>query len=246
MKRIGKKVAAGVLAMSLAAGGMMLPTSTAHALSLGSIGSALGGVAGGGVDVEGLNSRQSRMLENLYYSVALLQAATENINIATNDSITNKNLITASAAAKSAQKSSDAGLNMKNGAEQTKKDMENAQSYLSTALNSGDEEKLKAIDSAVRVANTERLLSDTMGGVAAGEAIKIVASTLKALKNPGELAGKIDQFSKTAKETQALLKVRSELSKALSMATKDYRAKRGIKDPSKAEIKQTSDEIVKE
>ena len=56
------------------------------------------------------------------------------------------------------------------------------------ALNSSDEAKLKQIDDAIKLANGERLLSDTMGSVAATEATKIVSSTLKTLKNPGELA----------------------------------------------------------
>ena len=135
---------------------------------------------------------------------------------------------------------------MRNDAEQTKFEMENAQNYLSTALQSGDEEKLKQIDAAVKEANAERLLSDTMASVAATEATKIVTSTLKALKNPGELANQIDPIVKTAKEVQNLLKVHSELSKALSTATKEYRAQRGIKDPSKKELKAAQEDIIKE
>ena len=250
MKKIFKVTVAGLIAASVATTGLIVQSPTAEAgLGLGSIGKSIGdavtGGKGSGVDIEGLNHNQSNMLNHLYYSVALLNAAVENVKIATNDSITNKTAISAKAAALSAQKNSDAGLNMKNGAEQTKTDMSKSKEYLSEALKSGDEEKLKQIDAMIKEANSERLLSDTIGGYAGAEATKIVTSTLKALKNPGELGPQLNQLSKAAKETQNLLKVRNELSKALSDATKEYKSKRGIKDPSKDEQKKAAAEIEK-
>ena len=243
MKKFFKKVAAvaGILGVI----GVGVSASTAEAFNLGDIGAAIGlGNSSQVLDMDGLESDQKRMLNNLYYSTALIQAAYQNVKIATDDSIANKSAITADQAAKSAVKSSDAGLNMKNGAEQNKQDAENMKKYLSNALASGDEEKLKQIDALIEVANTERLISDSMAGVAGVQAAKIVKTGLTNFKDPTNLA-KLQPLIKTAKEAQALLKIRSQLSKVLNTATQEYRKARAIKDPSKKESEAAAAQIEK-
>ena len=269
MKKFFRHMVAAALIVGIVAGGMN--PSTANAFSLGDIGkgiekvgkeigidkigkakidmSSIGKAIGLGdsnkvLDMEGLEGSQKRMLENLYYSTALIQVAYQNVKIATDDSIANKNAITAEQAARSAVKSSDAGLKMKNGAEQRKKESEGMKKYLSSALTSGDEEKLRQIDNLIKVANSERLISDTMAGVAGVQALKVVKAGLMKGLDPTNLSN-LEPLIKTAKEAQALLKVRSDLSKALSTATKEYRKARGIKDPSKKEQKVAANQIEK-
>ena len=243
MRNIFKRAATAALIVGLVAGGVNSPT--AEAINLGGVGSAIGlGDSSKVLDVEGLESSQKRMLDNLYYSTALIMAAYENVKIATDDSIANKNAITAEQVTKSAVKNSDAGLQMKNGAEQNEKDAENMKKYLSDALASGDEDKLKQIDELIKVANSERLISDSMAGVAGVQAAKIVKSGLKGGLDPTNLA-KLEPLIKTAKEAQSLLKVRSQLSKALATATQEYRKARAIKDPSKKESEEAAAQIEK-
>lgn len=116
MKKFFKKVAATAVILGVIGGGVS--ASRAEAFNLGDIGAAIGlGNSSQALDMEGLESDQKRMLNNLYYSTALIQAEYQNVKIATDDSIANKSAITADQAVKSAVKSSDAGLNMKNGAE---------------------------------------------------------------------------------------------------------------------------------
>ena len=243
MKKFFKGVAATALVVGLFSGAVSSPT--AQAFGLGDIGAAVGlGNSKNSLDMDGLNSSQTRMLENLYYSTALLQAAYQNIKVATDDSIANKNAITVEQAAKSAVKSSDAGTKMKNGAEQTQADAQNMKNYLSSALASGDEAKLKQIDELIKVANSERLISDSMAGVAGVQAANILKAGLKGGLSPENLS-KIEPLIKTAKEAQGLLKVRSQLSKALDTATREYRKARGIKDPSKKESEAAAAKIEK-
>ena len=243
MKKFFKRAMTAALIVGIVSGGLNTPT--AAAFNLGDVGKAVGlGSSKEELDMEGLQSDQKRMLENLYYSTALIKAAYQNVKIATDNSIANKSAITAEQAAKSAVKSSDAGLNMKNGAEQNKKDAEDMKKYLADALASGDEEKLKQIDDLIKVANGERLISDTMAGVAGVQAAKIVKSGLSGGLDPTNLA-KLEPLIKTAKEAQDLLKTRSQLSKALSTATQDYRKARGIKDPSKKEQEAAAADIEK-
>ena len=243
MKKFFKHMATAALIVGIVTGGVT--SSTANAFGLGDVGKAVGlGDSSKALDMGGLESSQKRMLENLYYSTALIQAAYQNVKIATDDSIANKNAITAEQAAKSAVKSSDAGLQMKNGAEQSKKESEDMKKYLSNALASGDEEKLKQIDELIKVANSERLISDTMAGVASVQAAKILKSGLTKGLDPTNLAN-LEPLIKTAKEAQALLKVRSQLSKALSTATQEYRKARSIKDPSKKESEAAANQIEK-
>ena len=243
MKKFFKHMATAALIVGIVTGGVT--SSTTNAFGLGDVGKAVGlGDSSKALDMGGLESSQKRMLENLYYSTALIQAAYQNVKIATDDSIANKNAITAEQAAKSAVKSSDAGLQMKNGAEQSKKESEDMKKYLSNALASGDEEKLKQIDELIKVANSERLISDTMAGVAGVQAAKILKSGLTKGLDPTNLAN-LEPLIKTAKEAQALLKVRSQLSKALSTATQEYRKARSIKDPSKKESEAAANQIEK-
>ena len=242
MKKFFKKFVTAAVVVGIVGGGVCAPTASALGLGqiVGGLGSLLGGGGGGGKDI---NSANDKMLQNFYYSTALLQAAYQNVKLATDDSIANKDLITQEQAAKSAVKSSDAGLNMKNGAEQNKKDAENIKKYLSDALASGDEEKLKQIDSFVKTANSQRLLSDVMAGVSYAQIGLITASQVSSIAS-GNLEG-IGNIIAIAKETESLLKIRGDLSKSLKMATEEYRKARGIKDPSKKEQKAAAAAIEK-
>ena len=240
MKKIFKRAAATALVIGLVAGGMNYSTSTAEAISLGGVGKIIGVGGGGGAD---MNSANERMVETFSYSTALLQAAYENVQLATNDSIANKELITQEQAAKSAVKSTDGGIKMKNGAEQNKQEADNAKKYLADALASGDEEKLKKIDAFIKTANDQRLVSDVMAHVAYTQAGLIIAQNAKNVAS-GNLQGLGDMVD-TAKQVQDLLKVRNELSTLLKTATEEYRKARGIKDPSKKEQKAAADKIEK-
>lgn len=240
MKKIIKRAAMSFLALSVATASFAIVPQKAEAFSLGGLAGGLLNAFSGGKDV---NSAHKKMLENFYYSTALLSAAYQNIKIATDDSIANKELITKEQAAKSAVKTSDAGLNMKNGADQNKRDAEHMKKYLAEALESGDEEKLKQIDSFVKAANDQRLLSDIMAGVSYTQIGLITASQVK-----GALSGNIGNIANIiaiAQETEGLLKVRGELSNLLKSATEEYRKSRGIKDPSKKEQKAAAKEIEK-
>ena len=237
MKKFFKRAVTAALIVGIV-GGVNAPTATAF--NLGQLAGGLLGVAGSG----DINTANKRMLENFYYSTALLAGAYQNVRMATDDSIANKNLITQEQAVKSAVKTSDAGLNMKNGAEQNKKDAENIKKYLSEALASGDEEKLRQIDSFIKTANTQRLLSDVMAGVSYTQIGFITAAQFKSIASGNVVEG-ISNIVSIAHETEALLKVRNDLSKSLKMATEEYRKARGIKDPSKKEQKVAAAEIEK-
>ncbi|MBR3050387.1 MAG: hypothetical protein IKN16_01580 [Selenomonadaceae bacterium] len=237
MKKFFKKVAATAVILGVIGGGVSAPT--AEAFNLGQIASSLLGVAGGDI-----NTANKRMLENFYYSTALLASAYTNVKVATDDSIANKNLITQEQAVKSAVKTSDAGLNMKNGAKQNKDDAENVKKYLSDALASGDEEKLKQIDEFIKTANNQRVLSDVMAGVSYTQIGFITAAQLKSVASGNVVEG-IGNIIAIAQETDALLKIRNELSKSLKTATEEYRKARGIKDPSKKESKAAAAQIEK-
>ena len=239
MKRFLKRAVTAALIVGIVGGGVNAPT--ASAFNLGQLASGLLGIAGSGGDI---NTANQKMLENFYYSTALLASAYGNVKIATDDSIANKNLITQEQAVKSAVKTSDAGLNMKNGAEQNKNDAENVKKYLSDALASGDEEKLKQIDEFIKTANEQRLLSDVMAGVSYTQIGFITAAQVKSIASGNVIEG-IGNIIAIAQETDALLKVRNELSKSLKMATEEYRKARGIKDPSKKEQKAAAAEIEK-
>lgn len=239
MKGFFKKSVTAALAASLVFGGVSYPT--AEAIGLGDLaGGLLKAVLGSAEDV---NIANQRMLENFYYSVALIQAADQNVKIATDDSIANKDLITQDQAVKSAVKTNDAGINMKNGAEQNKNSAEQTKKYLSEMLASGDEEKLKQIDSFIKTANQQRTLSDFMAGVASVQAGMIVATQVKGIAG-GNLEG-IGNIIVVAKEVQEMLSVRKQYSNSLKEATAEYRKARGIKDPSKKEQKAAAAEIEK-
>lgn len=233
MRKLFKKAMATALIVGFVVGGVNIPT--AHALNLGQIAAGLLGSTGD------INKANEKMLENFYYSMGLLSAAYQNLRIATDDSIANKQLITQEQAARSAVRSTDAGVQMRNGAEQSRNDAENIRTYLSAALASGDEERLKQIDSFVKTANNQRLLSDVMAGVSYTQAGMIILSQARSLAG-GNLEG-LGNIIVVAKEVEQLLKVRKELSKTLKDATEEYRKARGIKDPSKKEQKAAAEQI---
>lgn len=237
MKSVYKKFAAGLLIFSMATTSFVFNPPRAEAFDLGDLAKIFGV---GGNDLE---TSKNRMLKNFNYSTALLTAAYENVKLATDDSIANKEIITKERATRAALKTSDAGLHMKNGAGQNRRDAENMKKYLSNALAAGDEEKLKQIDSFIKVANEQRTLSDFMAGIAYTQIGLITVSKLTNL-----FSGNFKEFETImaiAQETDQLLKVRGELSDLLNTATAEYRMARGIKDPSKEEQQKTADQIEK-
>lgn len=242
MKKMFRCAMTVALSFSLVFGGVN--SSTAEAFDFGSLAKGVLGIIGGGTDI---NTANKRMVENFNYSIALLTAAYQNVATATNDSIANKTLITQEQATKNALQSSEAGLNMKNGAEKNKEDATNMKKYLEAALAEGDQEKLNQIDSFMKAANNQRVLSDTMAGVAYAQATMIVMSQVKnaVSGNASSAIEGIGNIITVANEIQALLKVRKEVSEVLKTATQDYRKARGIKDPSKKEAKAAAKQIEK-
>lgn len=241
MKKFFKRAATGLVAVSFAATTFTANVPTVQAFGLGDIVGGVGAIMGiGGNDPK---AAHDKMLENFYYSIALLDGAYKNILTATDDSIANKDLIAMEQAAKSAVKTNDAGTNMKNGANDRKQQAETVKKYLSDALASGDEEKLKQIDQFVKTANSQRVTSDFMAGVASAQAGMIIASSVKNIAS-GNMSG-LGDIIQVAKEIEALLKVRGEVSKSLNEATQEYRKTRGIKDPSKKEQKAAAEAIEK-
>lgn len=241
MNKFFKFATVTALATGLVIGGVNSPK--AEAFDLGGFAGALGGLLG----VNDIHTANKRMVENFQYSIALLAAAYQNVTIATDDSIANKELITQEQATKNALHSSDAGLNMKNGVEKNKSDAANMKKYLSDALAEGDEEKLKKIDSFMKTANNQRVLSDTMAGVAYAQVGLIVMSQVKNVisGDTNSAVEGIGNIITVANEIKALLKIRKEMSTLLKTATQDYRKARGIKDPTKKEAKATAAQIEK-
>lgn len=243
MKKVSKKLAAGLLAVSIATTGLTANFTTAEAFGLGDVlGGVLGGGGGGGaVDEAGLTKQQNNLLSNLAVSTAVMNAAYQNAQIASGETRANSQLIATEAVTRSVVKTDmSEATKMKDAVAKAKKDKtdETIKKNLSAALTEADETKLKEIDSYIKTANQQRMLSDALGVLAVYQAGVIVKETAKgglSLAN----AGNIIKFAQTAKQVQSYLKVRSQLSKMLSDATKDYKAARGIKDPSKAEIEKT-------
>ena len=196
-----------------------------------------------GVGGNDLKKSKERMLKNFNYSTALLSAAYENVRIATDDTIANKEIITQEQATRAALKTSDGGTKMRNGAEQNRRDAERMKKYLSNALNEGDEEKLKRIDSFIKTANSQRALSDFMATVAYTQIGLITVSKFTNIFSGNY--GDLDDIISIAEETQGLLNVRNELSNLLKSVTAEYRLNRGIKEPSKEEQKETASKIEK-
>ena len=243
MKKFFKRAAAGLVAVGFATVTFTANVQTAHAgFGLGNVAGLVTGALG--LNVNNPQQAHDKMIENFNYSISLLDTAYKNILTATDDSIANKDIIATNQVAKSALKAGDAGTNMKNGAEDDKQRAAKAKQYLADALASGDEEKLKKIDEFVKTANNQRSTSDFMAGVASTQAGIIIASSARNIAS-GNLSGLGDIIT-VAKEVQAALKLRSDRSKLLSEATKEYRKTRGIKDPSKKEQQAAADSITKE
>ena len=240
MNKFFTRAATGLVAVTFAATTFTANVPTAQAFGLGDIVKGVGGVLGIGGDPK---ESRDKMLENFYYSIALLDAAYQNVLTATDAGIANKSIITTEQAAMSAVKSNDAGTNMKNGAAQKKQQADEVKKALADAVASGDEEKLKQIDEFIKTANNQRLTSNVMAGVAGTQAGMIIASSAKNIAT-GNLSGLGDMVT-VAKEVEALLKVRSEQSKLLKDATQEYRKTRGIKDPGKKEQKAAAEAIEK-
>lgn len=246
MNKFFKRASAGLLAAIFAATTFTADVPTAQAFKLGDIADGLGdiiGIGGKGGKSGDLTSSRDKMLENYYYSIALLDAAYQNVLTATDAGIANKNIISTEQAAKSAVKSNDAGTNMKNGADQKRQQAEAAKKALADAVASGDEEKLKQIDEFIKTANNQRLTSNVMAGVASAQAGMIIASSAKNIAT-----GNLDNLGdivNVAKDVEGVLKLRNEAAKLLDTATKEYRKTRGIKDPGKKEQKAAADAIEK-
>lgn len=242
MKKFFKRAAAGLVAVGFATVTFTANIQTAQAGGFGNILGTVGDALG--ITAKDPQKAHDKMLENFYYSIALIDAAYKNIVTATDAGIANKELITTAQVAQSAVKNNDAGINMKNGAEQKKQQADAIKKALSDAVASGDAEKLKQIDEFVKTANSQRGLSDFMAGVASAQAGMIIASSAKSITS-GNLSG-LGNIIQVAKEVQGLLKVRSDLSKTLKEATQEYRKTRGIKEPSKKEQEAAAKDIAKE
>ena len=253
MKNLKKKLAAGLVAVSVATTGLTAYAPTAEAGLLGGIGDVAGAVLGGGkggdsaADVEGLSKSQNALLLNLAISASLMNSSYQYCAFALGVLKENPNLPATEALVKSATATEDkmaTATNLKKLSEQAKKDKtaEAMKKSLADALASDDKEKLAQIDKAIKTANEQRMLSDALSAIALVQAAKIVKDTAKgglSLSNAGNIA----KFAKTAQQAQSLLKARNEFSKMMSDATADYKKARGIKDPSKSDIEKQKNQF---
>lgn len=238
MKKFFKRAAIAALIVGVVAVGINFPNRTAEAFDLGDLGRIFQIF-----DKTDINTAKKRMLDNFSYSTALLAAAYQNVRIATDDSIANRELITNERAIRNALNSTDAGTNLKNGAAQGRQDAERAKKYLQDALASGDEEKLARIDEYVKVADNQRLVSDVMANVSYTQAGLIIAEQIRNVTS-GNLQS-IGNVMNVVHEIQGMLKIRGELSGLLKTATEEYRKNRGIKPPTKKEQEQAAEQIEK-
>ena len=255
MKGVSKKAGIFFLALTVAVTTFSVNPKPAAAFNLGDLGNILGGLLGGGggggrgrkgyVDRNALERNREKLINNLYYSTALLNAAYENVRIATDETILNRHAITVDVVAKSAMRTGDAGIQMRNGAEDFQRSADAKRQYLSEALASGDEEKLREIDALIEAANKQRAVSDSIGAVAGLQAVLILKDVFGggvSLDNMNNLS----TFIQTAQEAQSILKARSKLSKMIKSVTKEYRENRGQKDPDKKAIKEAQETMVME
>ena len=253
MKNLKKKLAAGLVAVSVATTGLTAYAPTAETGLLGGIGDVAGAVLGGGkggdsaADVEGLTKSQNALLLNLAVSASLMDSARQYCEFAAGVSKDNPNLQATKTVVEQATSTEDKmglGIKFQNLSKQAKKDKtaETVKKSLADVLESGDEEKLAQIDKAIKTANEQRMLSDALSAIALVQAAKIVKDTAKgglSLSNAGNIA----KFAKTAQQAQSLLKARNEFSKMMSEATADYKKARGIKDPKPADIEKQKGEF---
>lgn len=246
MKNLAKKIATGFLAVTVITTGLTANISTVEAFGLGDITGAIfggGGNSGGGsVNVDGLTKQHDNLISNLAISTALMNAAFQNCQYATGETIENRHLIITETVTKSVVKTDLAeATKMKDAANKAKKDKtaDTIKKNLDAALSSGDEAKLKEIDDYIKAANEQRLLSDALGAVALVQAGIIIKETAQGGLSLANVTN-IVKFANTAKQVESLLKTRNQFSKMLSEATAVYKQNRGIKDPTKAEIDKTA------
>ena len=252
MKGVSKKIGIFFLVLTVAVTTFSVNPKPAQAFDLGDIGEIIGGLIGGGggrhgrrgsVDRYSLERNREKLINNLYYSTALLNAAYENVRIATDETILNRHAITVDVVAKSAVRADDAGIQMRNGADEFARSADAKRQYLSEALASGDEEKLREIDALIDAANHQRAVSDSIGVIAGLQAVMI----LKDVFSGGfENMAALSTFIQTAQDAQSILKARSKLSKLIKNVTKEYRENRGQKDPDKKAIKKAQETMVME
>ena len=250
MKNLKKKLAAGLVAVSVATTGLTAYAPTAEAGLLDSVGSAvLGGGKGGdsAADTESLTKSQNALLLNLAVSASLMNSAWQYCEFASGAAKDNKELYATEAVVKAATSAEDktaTATNLKKLGEKAKKDKaaESMKKSLADVLESGDPAKMEQVDKAIKTANEQRMLSDALSAIALVQAAKIVKDTAKgglSLSNVGNIA----KFAKTAQQAQSLLKARNEFSKMMSEATADYKKARGIKDPSKSDIEKQKNQF---
>ena len=238
MKKFSKIAIAGILAMSVTSTGLIAPFTVAEA-GLGSLGKVItgGNSSSEQVDVEGLKSSQKKMLQHLYYSVALMQIASENALNAANENSNLKDDRAAMEVAKSFQNDPNGINGFKDTSDKTAADLKAAD--FNSILKNGTPERLEAVDKQIKTSNQQRLLSDTIAAWAGVEAGKII----KSVKNPLKVSDDLQKLIKTAQNAQSLLKIRSKLSKQLSASTKSYKSARGISDPPKSDVEKQANQM---
>ncbi len=212
------------------------------------------GLALGTTSIEGLTGRQNKMLSNLSRSTVLMLMSVNEMDKAFNLGLQTQNSEGAKAAMHSAVASGNSGemLNFSRGVMSSFKDKEKCENIkklieegCKSALASGDEEKLKKLDSAIKNARIEKAASDAFVAASAIDLIKIAKDATAGLKGQVELATQYQQILDTTKYAKEVMNMRGAVSKMLKVSTDNYSKTRKLEKPSKAAIKAAQNSVEK-
>lgn len=230
-----KVIVVTAMAVVLGSSGIIFPQQKAEAFSLGDVGGLLGGLFGGKVvdiNIDGLSNQQNSMLQNLGNSAMLMESSSIDV---LNALQLNPELVSQKQMALDNLRSDTTNLDFQRASVEGDIPAEEMKAAAKAVLESGDQERIEALNSSIRASENKRIAADVCMALAAKDAVGIIRNAVIGIQQGNNVDG-LQTLLSTAQAAKTIIDAQNHHLKILNTALKDYKAKQNIKAPKKSDV----------
>lgn len=230
-----KVIVVTAMAVVVGSSGIIFPQQKAEAFNLSDIGGALGGLLGGkmvNIDIDGLSNQQNSMLQNLGNSAMLLESSSIDVMSALQ---LHPELVSQKQMALDNLRSDSTNLDFQRASVEGDIPSEDLRAAAKAVMDSGDQERIEALNSSIRMAENKRIAADICMALAAKDAVGIIKTAIVGIQQ-GNDVDSLQNLLSTAQAAKSIIDAQNHNIKTLNSALREYKAKQNIKAPKKSDV----------
>lgn len=184
------------------------------------------------IDIDGLSNQQNSMLQNLGNSAMLLESSSIDVMSALQ---LHPELVSQKQMALDNLRSDSTNLDFQRASVEGDIPSEDLRAAAKAVMDSGDQERIEALNSSIRMAENKRIAADICMALAAKDAVGIIKTAIVGIQQ-GNDVDSLQNLLSTAQAAKSIIDAQNHNIKTLNSALREYKAKQNIKAPKKSDV----------